>query len=178
MITYIAFLRGINVSGHKIIKMAELAKMFEDMKFKKVKTYIASGNVVFSSNEKDSAKLEVKIEKEIKKTFGFDVVVFVRTKEELQKIVKLNPFSKIKIEKPKFYVLFTKGKEFAKIKVPFTSEKYNVEIIAVLENNFFCVARPDVVGSGGGANLFIEKEYKIPATTRNWNTVVKILSLE
>ena len=176
MITYIAFLRGINVSGHKIIKMADLAKMFTDIKFKNVKTYIASGNVLFDSNEKDISKLEAKIEKEILKTFGFDVVVFIRTREELEEIVKLNPFAKIKIEKPKFYVLFMKDK-FTKLKLPFVSEKYAVEVIAVLDNNFFCVARPDVVGSGGGANLFIEKEHKIPATTRNWNTILKILQL-
>jgi len=176
MISYIAFLRGINVSGHKIIKMADLAKMFSDMKLKNVKTYIASGNVLFESNEKDSAKLEAKIEKEIKKTFGFDVGVFIRRKDELEKIVKLDPFAKIKIEKPKFYVLFMREK-FAGLKLPFFSEKYAVEIIASHENNFFCVARPDVVGSGGGANLFIEKEHKIPATTRNWNTILKIMSL-
>lgn len=176
MISYIAFLRGINVSGHKIIKMTDLAKMFTDLKFKNVKTYIASGNVLFESNEKDASKLEAKIEKEIKKTFGFDVVVFVRTREELEKIVKLNPFAKIKIEKPKFYVLLMKEK-FAKLKLPFVSEKYAVEIIAALDNNLFCVARPDVIGSGGGANLFIEKEHKIPATTRNWNTILKIMEL-
>ncbi len=176
MISYIAFLRGINVSGHKIIKMADLAKMFTGMKFKNVKTYIASGNVLFDSNEKDVSKLEAKIEKEILKTFGFDVVVFVRTREELEKIVNLNPFAKIKIQKTKFYVLFMK-ENFTKLKLPFFSEKYAVEVIAALDNNFFCVARPDIVGSGGGANLFIEKEHKIPATTRNWNTILKILQL-
>lgn len=176
MITYIAFLRGINVSGHKIIKMSDLAKMFTGLKFKNVKTYIASGNVLFDSNEKDVSKLEAKIEKEILKTFGFDVVVFIRTIDELEKIVKLNPFAKIKIEKPKFYVLFMKEK-FTKLKLPFVSEKYAVEVIAALDNNFFSVARPDIVGSGGGANLFIEKEHKIPATTRNWNTILKIMAL-
>ncbi|MBS1493951.1 MAG: DUF1697 domain-containing protein [Bacteroidetes bacterium] len=174
--TNIAFLRGINVSGHKIIKMVDLAKMFTGMKFKNVKTYIASGNVLFESNEKDASKLEAKIEKEILKTFGFEVIAFIRTKEELEKIVKLNPFAKIKIEKPKFYVLFMKEK-FTKLKLPFLSEKYAVEVIAALDNNFFCVARPDIVGSGGGANLFIEKEHKIPATTRNWNTILKIMAL-
>lgn len=177
MISYIAFLRGINVSGHKIIKMADLAKMFTNIKFKNVKTYIASGNVLFESNEKAVSKLEAKIEKEILKTFGFEVIVFIRTRDDLEKIVKLNPFAKIKIEKPKFYVLFMKEK-FTKLKLPFFSEKYAVEIIAALDKNFFCVARPDVVGSGGGANLFIEKEHKIPATTRNWNTILKIMNLE
>jgi len=175
MATYIAFLRGINVSGHKIIKMAELAKMFEGLKYKNVKTFIASGNVLFDSNEKDTAKIEVRLEKEILKTFGFDVVVFVRTKEELEELVSIDPFKKIKTEKPKFYVLFTREK-FDKLKTPFTSEKYAVEVIGIHGNNLFCVARPDIVGSGGGANLFIEKEHKLPATTRNWNTIIKIVN--
>lgn len=152
------------------------------MKFKNVKTFIASGNVLFESNEKDASKLEAKIEKEIQKTFGFDVVVFIRTRDELEKIVKTFSVPKEDLGnevgvKPKFYVLFMKEK-FAKLKLPFVSEKYAVEVIAVLDNNFFCAARPDIVGSGGGANLFVEKEHKIPATTRNWNTIEKILSLE
>ena len=179
---YIAFLRGINVSGHKIIKMADLSKMFTGMKFKNVKTYIASGNVLFESNEKDTSKLETKTEKEILKTFGFEVIVFIRTKEELEKIVKTFSVPKEDLgnevgAKPKFYVLFMREK-FTKLKLPFVSEKYAVEVIAALDNNFFCIARPDVVGSGGGANLFIEKEHKIPATTRNWNTIIKIMNLE
>lgn len=174
---YVAFLRGINVSGHKIIKMIELAKMFEEMKFKNVKTYIASGNVLFESNEKDIVKLEIKIEKQILKTFGFDVMVFVRTKDELEEIVKKNHFDKIKIEKPKFSVLFVKEKEIGKIKVPTVSEKFAIEIIGAEGSNYFCSAKPDVVGSGGGANLFIEKEYKISGTARNWNTVEKIVKL-
>ncbi len=60
MISYIAFLRGINVSGHKIIKMADLAKMFTDMKFTNVKTFIASGNILFECKEKDTTKIEAK----------------------------------------------------------------------------------------------------------------------
>lgn len=183
MITYIAFLRGINVSGHKIIKMTELAKMFTDMKFKNVKTYIQSGNVLFESDEKDIAKLETKLEKEILKTFGFDVMVFVRAKEELEGIVKA--FSVPKLEHrnesklpPKISILFIKEKDAGKIKVPVSSEKFAVEIIGAEGNNYFCSANPDVVGSGGGANLFVEKEYKISGTARNWNTIEKILSLK
>ncbi|MBS1513628.1 MAG: DUF1697 domain-containing protein [Bacteroidetes bacterium] len=175
---YIAFLRGINVSGQKIIKMAELAKMFSDMKFKNVKTFIQSGNVLFESNEKDTVKLETKIEKQIDKVFGFDVMVFVRAKEELEKIVQKNPFAKIKIENPKFSILFVKDKDAGKIKVPVSSDKFAVEIIGAQGSNYFCSANPDVVGSSGGANLFIEKEYKIKGTARNWKTVMKILSLE
>lgn len=186
---YIAFLRGINVSGQKIIKMAELAKMFADMKFKNVKTYIQSGNVLFESNEKDTAKIEIKIEKQIEKTFGFDVMVFVRTKDELEKIVKAFSVPKLppvagqvshrneSMLPPKFSILFVKDKDAGKIKVPVSSEKFAVDIIGKQGSNYFCSANPDVVGSGGGANLFVEKEYKIKGTARNLNTVQKILNL-
>jgi len=60
---YIALLRGINVAGQKIIKMADLAKCFESMKFKNVKTYIQSGNVIFETIISDTNKLSKKIEK-------------------------------------------------------------------------------------------------------------------
>ena len=65
MKTYIAILRGINVSGHKMIKMEAIRKMFEELNFKNVKTYIQSGNVVFQSKEINSDKIEKKISKKI-----------------------------------------------------------------------------------------------------------------
>lgn len=65
MTIYIALLRGINVGGHKIIKMADLKRLFESIGLKQVKTYIQSGNIVFESEE-DINALKVKIEFEIK----------------------------------------------------------------------------------------------------------------
>ena len=58
MNTYISILRGINVSGHKLIKMDALKNLFQKLGYQQVQTYIQSGNVVFCSDEKDSAKLE------------------------------------------------------------------------------------------------------------------------
>ena len=49
-LTYIALLRGINLGGHKIVKMEQLRKAFADLGFEDVKTYIQSGNVVFKSS--------------------------------------------------------------------------------------------------------------------------------
>ena len=65
---YIALLRGINVGGHKKLKMTDLKLLFEDLGFENVTTYIQSGNVVFSA--KDGENLEAKISKEIEKRFG------------------------------------------------------------------------------------------------------------
>lgn len=80
---YIAFLRGINVGGHRI-KMPALQQMFVDLKFKDVSTFIASGNVVFSTRTDDPSALEDRIEKHLLKQLGYEVPTFLRTFAELR----------------------------------------------------------------------------------------------
>src|SRR6266403_457416 len=92
MQTYISILRGINVSGSKIIKMELLRKMLDGMKFKNVKTYIQSGNIVFQDKIVSCESLEKKIAKQIKSEFGFDVPVMVKEVDEVKVVLKNNPF--------------------------------------------------------------------------------------
>jgi len=68
---YLSILRGINVSGHKKIKMIDLIKLYEDLDLKNVVTYIQSGNVIFSYDAKNEEKLKLLLEKSIKETYGF-----------------------------------------------------------------------------------------------------------
>ncbi|MCG6912479.1 DUF1697 domain-containing protein, partial [bacterium BMS3Abin03] len=96
---YIAFLRGINVSGHRIIKMEELRKIFEALKFKNVKTYIQTGNVIFETTVKDPDSLTKKIEKYLHKSLGYEVETMLRTIPEMEEIIKNNPFKKNKLDK-------------------------------------------------------------------------------
>lgn len=91
MTHYLALLRGINVGGNSLIKMDALARMFEDMGFSHVKTYIASGNVLFESDEADMEKMEKGIEAEILKTFSHKVRIFIRTDEQMRKTVESFP---------------------------------------------------------------------------------------
>lgn len=88
---YIAFLRGININGKNKVPMAELKKSFENQNFSQVKTYLNSGNVIFSSAEDHLDKLTDQIETMIKKQFGFDVPVFVISKEELDTLLHNAP---------------------------------------------------------------------------------------
>ena len=69
MAEYIAFLRGINVGGHNV-KMEVLCEQFEAIGLSKIETFIASGNVIFESRSADTAKLEVKIEKQLALSLG------------------------------------------------------------------------------------------------------------
>jgi Uncharacterized protein conserved in bacteria len=108
MAVYIALLRGINVGGKNMIKMADLRKMFESLGYGSVKTYIQSGNVVFKSDEKEDL-LRLKIEAGIKKTFDINLTVILRTAVELQTALDGCPFSKKEIqeaESPDYETLY------------------------------------------------------------------------
>jgi len=92
MAHYIAFLRGINL-GKRRIKMDDLRARFEDLKFRNVSTFIASGNVLFESNASDSMTLERQIERHLEKSLGYTVDTFVRTRAEVARAIAAEPFS-------------------------------------------------------------------------------------
>ena len=86
-----AFLRAINVGGHRVT-MAELRGHFEELDFGGVETFIASGNVLFASNTKNTALLEKKIETRLRSALGYEVATFIRTASELVAIASHKPF--------------------------------------------------------------------------------------
>lgn len=91
MTKYIAFLRAINVGGHNV-KMDELKKHFESLGLSNVETFIASGNVIFETSAKDTAKLEKKIESKLLETLKYEVTTFLRTPGEVADVAKYKPF--------------------------------------------------------------------------------------
>ena len=88
---YVALLRGINISGKNKIPMAELKKGFEKLAFEEVKSYLNSGNVIFSSDEDDTEKLTKQIQGMIKDQFDLDIPVFVISRETLEDILQNAP---------------------------------------------------------------------------------------
>ncbi len=89
---YIAFLRGMNL-GNRRLKMDVLRKLFEELKFSGVETFIASGNVIFTAKSADPVKLEKQIQAHLKKSLGYEVDTFVRTRAEVAAVAALRPFS-------------------------------------------------------------------------------------
>ena len=173
---YVAFLRGINVGGHKIIKMQDLCSIFESLGFTNIKTYIQSGNVLFDSSEKDTGALSSKIESGLGKKLGYKVNVLLQTMDKIQNIVRSNLFRKIKLNgDTKAYLTFLSSKPSG-LKFPIESKNKDVEVINIKDNAAFCLAHK-VNGKFGFPNLFIEKQFKMPATTRNLTTVEKIASM-
>ena len=173
--TYIAFLKGINVSGHRIIKMAELKAMFEAMGYKNVRTYIQSGNVTFESAKAKNETVAKKIEAGLGKSLGYFVSVIVRTKEEIEEIISKYPFSKIKNhDNYKIDVAFLSTEPNSDCVKELESLNTKDEMFKVIGNNVYSLRNksfPDaLIGKG-----VIEKKLKVKATVRNWNTANKIL---
>lgn len=178
MTKYIAFLRGINVGGNKLIKMTDLKAAFVSLGFKDVKTFIQSGNVLFGSKKSEIKSLQKKIEKKLKSLFGFDISVIIRTEEDLKIIIEGNPFKKIKdSDKGVKYITFLAEEYKNKLKLPLLSPKKDVKVIDIIKGNAFSLSYPGKDGRFGFPNAFIEKELGISATTRNPKTLERILEI-
>jgi uncharacterized protein (DUF1697 family) len=175
--TYIAFLRGINVSGQKLIKMVELKAIFEKSGYKNVRTFIQSGNVVFESPKTKNESLAKKIEAMLEKKLGYDVSVVVRTPDEVKSIIWAYPFSKIKNhDNFRLHVAFLSAvPDKAAIK-ELEELSSKDEMFKVAANNVYVIYSkgfPDTLTGKG----ILEKKLKVRATVRNWNTVNKILEV-
>src|SRR5882762_609417 len=83
---YVAFLRGINVGGHKLVSMTKLREVFASLGFERVETLLVSGNVVFEAPAKSTEVHAARIEKKLKSAFGHEIGVVVRPMADLQKL--------------------------------------------------------------------------------------------
>jgi len=176
MIRYVAFLRAINVAGQKLIKMDELARIFTAAGFKNARTYIQSGNVIFDATSGNAVALRQKIERALQDVLGYEVTVILRPLTDIEEIVKRNPFKTVKTNADTVpYVVFLSEEPQRTPKLPLISITENLDVFAVRDRVAFVVARRKQNGRGGFPNKFVEKELGVPGTTRNWNTVNKIL---
>ncbi|MBP6558478.1 MAG: DUF1697 domain-containing protein [Flavobacterium sp.] len=177
MHTHLALLRGINVSGHKMINMVALKKALEGIGFTNVVTYIQSGNVFVDTDEESPGKVGFLIKQEIFKEFGHDVPVIVIGKEDLAACLERNLF------------LNDEGVDLKKLYVSFISSELPENMITQLNLNFI---KPDEIQLDGKRiylkydvspaktrldNKWIEKSMNVVSTTRNWNTVNKLLEM-
>jgi uncharacterized protein (DUF1697 family) len=172
---YVALLRGINVGGRTKIGMADLRALFEAAGVEDVTTYIQSGNVVFSSDGAAAAVTKA-LEKRIAGDLGLAVTVLLRTRPQLEKVLRANPF-------------LAEGRDPSKLHVTFLAEKPNGARVKALDpeqwkpDEFRFLGReiylhfPKGYGRSKLGNTFFEKQLGVRATTRNWRTVTKLVEL-
>jgi uncharacterized protein (DUF1697 family) len=171
MPVYIAMLRGINVSGQKLIKMDRLRTSFEALGFSDVKTYVQSGNVIFKTAKVSETSLINKIAKKILDDFGHSVSVLVRTPAELGEVLKQNPLLKQPgVDEARLYVTFLSAPapETAEDSLKPLAAKSDRFAVLTREIYFFC---PEGYGNTKFSNNAIEKKLSTQATTRNWRSV-------
>ncbi len=171
---YISLLRGINVSGQKKIKMADLRGLYSSLGFQNISSYIQSGNLVFDSESSKPALIAGIIQSAIKDTYSFEVPIIVISAQELAEIYYNNPFFADK-DTSKLYVAFLKEKSnLNKIDL---SKWQTRDEQALIKGKQIYLYYPQGYGKSKLTNNILERELNISATTRNWRTVHKLVEL-
>lgn len=177
MYTHLALLRGINVSGHNMIKMDVLKSLLENMGFQNVRTYIQSGNVFIDSEEEHGASVGFAIKQELFKQLGLDVPIVVVSKQDIEQCFSANPYLKEKeVDEKKLYVAFL-SKEFQPSAInDLKISQFKPDEASIDKNRIFIKY---AIGAGKTRldQKYIEKKLNVIATIRNWNTVSKLLEM-
>ena len=177
MPTYIALLRAVNLGGYGKIAMADFRQLLDGLGFKNVQTYIQSGNAVFNATG-SAAKVGAAIEAALEKLMGARVDVIIRTHEDLTRIIAANPFAKEAAANGALvHVGFLAGPPSAAAgpalqaipeKYPARRDRYH------LAGNHIYFHLPDGAAETKFSGKTVDRAVGVPATGRNWNTVVKL----
>ena len=169
MTGYVALLRGINVGGHRKVPMAALRETAESLGFDKVRTYVASGNLVFESG-KSAGALETALEKAIEARFGFPVDVIVRSATQWAALVAANPLKEESEKEPGFVHLSVGRKAPTKADIAALSARAGANERVVSAGGAIWIwygdgAGRSKIGSGKATGIW---------TARNWRTVLTL----
>ena len=177
MTTHLALLRGINVSGHNMIKMEVLKTTLENIGFQNVTTYIQSGNVFVSTEEENPAKVGFQIKQELFKSLGLEVPVVVIAKNDLEACLTNNPYLKeTNLDTKKLYVAFvSQALQSTQINDLKMSQVKPDE--AHIDANRIYIKYAVGAGKTRLDQKYIEKKLNVTATIRNWNTVTQLLAM-
>ncbi|HYE44698.1 MAG TPA: DUF1697 domain-containing protein [Caulobacter sp.] len=173
---FIALLRAINVGGTGKVAIADLRKLVEAEGFTDVKSYIASGNLVFEGAGK-ATDLEARLEAAAAKTLGLKADWILRTPAEWRALIEASPFPDFAKASPSKYLVTVFKTQ------PDPKRLAEVEAIATLGEEMKLVGRalyicfPEGAGKSKLAGAAIEKRLGARGTARNWNTVLKLAEM-
>jgi uncharacterized protein (DUF1697 family) len=176
MARVIALLRGINVGGNKKVPMAELRTLLGRLGHEDVKTYVNSGNAVFTARAAPAPELEAAIEAALQQTFGFDVAVIVRTRDELAAIAADNPLADVADDPSRHLVLFAREPIDPAAVADVDPAGYAPEAFALRARELH-LWNPEGISKSELVKTMTEKRLGVTVTGRNWRTVEKLLAL-
>lgn len=176
---YVILLRAVNVGGYGKLSMADLRKTLSTLKFKNVETYIQSGNAVLDS-DLPAAKVGTSIAVALERLTGAPVDVIVRTHDQLDKLIRANPFAAEATDGTRVHVAFlsapaaSTAHEALKaivLKYPHRRDRYH------LAGDHIYFHLPDGAADTKFTGKGLDKAIGAVATGRNWNTVLKLHSM-
>jgi uncharacterized protein (DUF1697 family) len=174
MYTYICFLRAINVGGKNSLKMSDLSNALSQLKFNNIKTYLQSGNFIFSSKSNNTSLIEQEIELLILKQFNITTIALLYTKTELIHILDNTPFVNKNLNS--LYFTFLKKTNRTLINQDEIHSNYAPDLY-IIKNEIVYIHCESGYGKTKLTNSFFEKQLQTQATTRNYNTMLNLIAL-
>lgn len=176
--TYAALLRGINVSGHRRVPMADLRELLSGLGHGDVRTYLQSGNAVFTSASEDESALATALERAIEQRFGFGVDCLVRDGAYLRAVADACPFPADTLEGKQLHLTFFSEPVGPERFASLDQDRYLPEEFRLGDRALYLYAPNGLGRSKLGDALARPALFKgITATSRNWNTVLKLVEL-
>jgi uncharacterized protein (DUF1697 family) len=172
---YVALLRGVNVGGHNRIAMPELRQLLDSLGHTDVATHLQSGNAVFRSGRRPT-QLATEIEAAIAERCGLDVTVFVRSRAELDGVVRANPLPEAAAEPSKLLVAFLSATPARGRAEALEQEWSGPEQVRGGDGVLYVWYR-EGVGRSKLTNALLDRRLGVETTSRNWNTVTKLLEM-
>lgn len=177
MTTIISLLRGVNVGGNRLVKMAELVDLYKSLRLAGPRSHIQSGNVIFGTTEGDLEGLARRIEEAIERKFGMRSDVILRTSDEMKKVIESNPFAgRLEIPPNKLVVTFLTS-------APGPEAQDTLRALPPAPEEFHLTGRdlyayyPNGMSGSKTPQSAIDRATKVRGTARNWNTVTKLYEL-
>lgn len=173
---YLVFLRGINVGGKNVIKMAALTKVLIDIGLQNVKTLLASGNIYIESSETSIKHIQEAIKKALADHFSYREEIIIRTYREIKELIEKAPFESYKPSKDaKLYITFLSSPPLERgLSIPYETAEKDFMIIHSSEKEVLSLLFPSQKRKTTEAMKILESYYGKKITTRNYNTVLKL----
>lgn len=177
MPVFISMLRGVNLGPHNRIKMDALRAMYESLKLEGPRTHVQSGNVIFRTNEKNSAKLSSRIQDAIQKNFRFRPEVILRTTDELRSAIAATPFAaRRNLEPGKILVTFLADHPSKDAQAKLATLKPHKEELHLKGRELY-IYFPDGAGRSKLPWSSLAELLNVTGTARNWNSVTAMLEI-
>lgn len=175
MTQYAALLRGIG-PGNPNMSNENLRKVCNELGFDEVQTVISSGNIVFATDPMEAAELESVLESAWPEQLGFESTTIIRSREELEGLVELDPFDSRKHTKETYLLTtFAKGRFQHDLDFPLQPKGKDYVFVSGTDRELFSVT-DTVHGTSLDVMSWLENRFGKEITSRTWLTVSRILN--